>query len=148
MGQETASFLASAIGITFGLILIAALIAVQIFYILSLFKAMNAVPEEKRLFPSWFVWMFLVPLANFVFMWIMVPFGVPKSLGKAVEGNAEAESRAKGLFALGLSLTILVSISWIPVLGIFTGIAAFILWIIYWVKVVSFRRDYLEQTAA
>ncbi len=133
----------------FYLACVVALIVVIILFHVSLYKTMKKVPKDKRLFPAWFVWMMLIPVAGLVFACMMLPWGVPKSIGRAVIGNAKAGKSARSLFGLGLTCVILltiiniISILEIPLLGTLLGIATLIMLIIYWVKVVKFRKVYL-----
>ncbi len=136
----------SVITIIFGVIIgMAVLIIPIIFFSISLYKALKRIPEEKLEFPAWFVWMFLVPVAGYVFLWMMLPFGIPRSFRKAVQNNPEAENRASTLFGLGLTFCILILVSFTPFLAAILGLPTLIILIIYWVKIVQFRRLYLDS---
>jgi cobalamin synthase len=118
-----------------------------LFFCITLYTGMKKVPHEKRRFPAWFVWIFFVPVASIVFMWIMLPFGIPASFSKATEGNVEAEHKTKMLFGIGLAIVILISLSWIHVYAFGGMIAALVLFIIYWVLVAQFKRDHLNKSS-
>jgi hypothetical protein len=124
---------------------ILALYLVRVLFCLSLYKSLRLVPESKLEFPAWFAFMILIPLAGIVFSWMVVPFNIPKSFERAVAGNAEAETKARSLFGIGLTLVILETVAWIPYIGFIAMIPTIVLWIIFWVKVVDFRRNYLEH---
>lgn len=124
--------------------LIATLI-IAILFSWSLYSAMKKVPQEKRAFPAWFCWMFLVPFAGFVFEWIMLPFGIPKSFKQYLPKNQAAQDKAGTLFGVGLAYVILVCLLFIPYINILAGIAALVLFIIYWVQVVSFKNKFLTK---
>ena len=140
-------------GITFGIVILVILaiivgiaaILIAVFFSLSCYKTQKAVPEQYRQFPAWFCWMFLIPLAGYIFQWIMLPFGIPNSLRLYLESNHQAVRDAKTLFGLGLATVILPLLGWIPFVGIGSGIAALVLFIIYWVKVVQFRDRHLQK---
>lgn len=117
----------------------------RIFFILSLSKTMRHVPKQFHVFPQWFLWMLLIPFVEFVFSWIMLPFGIPYAMQAAVPDNPEALRKSKVIFGLGLSLMITISFFIIPYLNLLAMIGAFVLWIIYWVEVVNFRR-YLNSS--
>lgn len=112
----------------------------SLLFILSLAKTMRQVPESFHQFPHWFFWMMLIPVANFIFAWIMLPFGLPNTLQAAVKENPEALKRARALFSLGLALMITTSALIIPFLGLIAIPGAIVLWIIYWVKAVKIRQ--------
>jgi hypothetical protein len=88
--------------------------------------------------------MLLIPFVDFVFSWIMLPFGIPYAMQAAVADNPEALQKDKTIFGLGLSLMITTSLFIIPYLNLLAMIGAFVLWIIYWVAVVNFRQ-YLDS---
>lgn len=127
----------------FTVILALVVLLIAVLFCLSLYSAMKKVPENKRVFPAWFCWMMLVPLANIVFEWIMIPFGLPKTFKAHLPKNAAAQAKAGTLFGVGLAMMILAMCSIIPYLNFLTGPAAIILFIIYWVKVVSFKKRFL-----
>lgn len=126
-------------------VLFIVVLVIQILYLLSLYTAMEAVPESKRAFPSWFVWLMIIPVVGFVFAWIMEPFGLPKSFEALAADNQKMKEDANTLFGLGLAHMILISVSIIPMVGWITVWVAFVIWIIYWVKVVNFRNTYLNN---
>lgn len=123
-------------------VLIAAII-VKIFFCLSLYKAMKKVPEGKRKFPAWFCWMILVPLVNIVFSWIMIPFGIPGSFKNHLSKNKVAKQKAQTLFNVGLAYMILLTMLFIPFVNLLAAIPALVLFIVYWVQIVSFKNEFL-----
>jgi len=113
---------------------------IRIFFILSLCKTMGRVPSQHHKFPRWFLWMFMIPIVGFIFSWIMIPFGVPYTLRNAADDNTELTSRAKSLFVIGLVLMITHCLLILPILNVIALPACFVLWIVYWAKVVSIRK--------
>jgi branched-subunit amino acid ABC-type transport system permease component len=120
-------------------------IIINLFFSWSMYKALKLVPEKNHIFPSWFVWLFIIPLVGFVFHWIMLPFGIPQAFEKTVTGNETAVRSAKQLFLLGLILVVLITMGFIPFLGFVPALAGVIIWIVYWVLVVKFREMYLDS---
>jgi len=132
------------LGILLGGSIFLAIFIVNIFYCWSLFDAMRRLPKEKQLLPAWLCWLILIPIAGIVFNWIMEPFIIPKSFAANFpETDAVVQGKSRSLFGLGLAHVILMTVSIIPVIGFITGIASFIIWIIYWVKVVNFKNEHL-----
>ena len=115
----------------------------MIFFCVSMYSAMQQVPADKQQFPAWLVWLFLIPLASIVLQWIMLPFGLPNSFKNVVGENEAALTQIKSIHGLGLALVILMTITLLPVINVFAGIPTIILWIIYWVKVVKFKKQFL-----
>ena len=120
-----------------------AFIIANIFFSISLYKGLKRIPPEKLLFPAWFVWMFFVPVVGYVFYWLMLPFGVPRSFREAVPDNPAAQKRASTLFGLGLAQCILLIVALNSYVILFLGLPWLIVWILYWLKAVEFRKLYL-----
>ena len=117
------------------------------FFCFSVFKVLKAVPEQHQRFPAWLIWLTLLPIAGLVFIWIMLPFGVPQALKNfSSKEKPEAMADCKVIFSLGLAYAILVTVSIIPLLGLFTLVASFVVLIVYWSQIVSFRKRYLESS--
>lgn len=132
-------------GVVFGgvLAIIILIFIINIFFCLSLYSALKCVPAEKRVFPAWLVWLMLIPIVGIIFAWMMEPFGLPKSFEAVLADNGEAIAKTKVLFGLGLAHVILMTVALFPFLKWIVGIAALIVWIIYWVKVVDFKNKFL-----
>ncbi len=130
------------LGIPIGILVLGVLVA-NIFFCLSLYSAMKKIPEKQRCFPAWFSWMILVPVLHMVFAWIMLPFGIPKSFKQHCKDHQEALAKARSLFGVGLALVILMTLSLLPYVNFATAAATLVLYIIYWVKVVKFKKHYL-----
>jgi len=135
------------IGLIFPLLLILFFIAIMLVRVLfawSLYLTATRIPQQHRLFPSWFCWMTIIPFVGFVFEWLMVPFGIPWGLKKFLSGKTDAIKQINILFGIGLAYTICFSTFFIPVINIITGIGGLVLFIIYWVKVVGIRKEFLD----
>ena len=119
---------------------------VLIFFCFSMFKALQALPAKYHRFPAWFVWLILVPVAGIVFVWIMLPFGIPKAFKHFSDHEKpEAMADCKVIFGLGLAYAILITACMLPFLSLFAFVASFVTLVIYWSQVVSFRKRYLKQ---
>lgn len=115
-------------------------------YCATLFSILRKIPEDKNIFPRWFVWFFLIPIVGFIFQWIMTPFGIPLTLKNATKNNQNAQHVASMLSYLGFFQVLM------PTIGLFIshgtvsaviaalGIAA---WITYWITIVWFSKKYL-----
>lgn len=116
---------------------VVAIFVAYFFFVLSLRKTLKLIPQEYHRFPKWLYWFLLIPVIQVVFMWILLPFGLPHAIKTAYPNNSEAQSKASTLFGVGLAYAILTLAA-----GLFDlfGVAAFGLWIIYWVHVVKVRK--------
>ena len=110
-----------------------------IFYILSLQRALEKCALSSRTLSPGSLWVLLVPLVNLIFHFIVVT-GIARSLGNEFRRrNAVNIEPAPGQ-SIGMAMCICMVCGIVPVLGIFTSIAGFILWIVYWVKIVDYSR--------
>lgn len=119
---------------------------VTIVYCWVLFQIMQRVPRDKHQFPSWFIWLFLIPWIGLVFQLIMLPFGIPNTFKRAFPNNQDAIRDADNLFKMGLTQVVLTVFGMflpIPPINHIASVAGFILWIVYWVMIVKFKNKYL-----
>ncbi len=134
-------------------LLIGSLISIFAF-IGTLYDILRSLPEENLQFPTWFVWLMLIPYAGFIFSWLMQPFGIPNALKKSFPNNPEAISQANTLFGLGFAMQILMTLVFlqacfkvhgIPALSYTVSASSLVLWILYWVKCIKFRNHFLKK---
>jgi cobalamin synthase len=107
------------------------LIAIWFFY--NIYRCVSKIPENQRVFPAWFAWLCLIPVIGYVFMWMVLPFGVGKSLQQ--HENVQIQAKGRTLFGLGLALVILPLLTFIPLVNIFISITMLVLFILYWVNI-------------
>ncbi len=130
------------------LTLIVAILIATFFFCLTLFKILQRVPKENQAFPSWFVWLFLIPWVGFVFQFIMLPFGIPKALKKTFPANQDAIESADILLKLGIAQVVLILMGiLLPIHPInqIVSVLGFGVWIAYWVMAVRFDKQYLRK---
>jgi hypothetical protein len=109
----------------------------------------RSIPKEHHVFPSWFVWFFLIPIVGFVFQWMMLPFGIPMTIKNMFKKNQQAIHDAQWLFKIGLAQVMLASLGLLVHVKIASdifAIAGIVLWVAYWVWAVRFHRKYLCKT--
>lgn len=137
MDESTATLFATIVVIAF---------LFSLFFCISLYGLMKRIPREYHQFPIWFIWLILIPMVGFVFECIMLPFGVPNAIKKAYENDQDAIGYANLLFQFGLAQVIFGFVSFVfrvrPINDVMAGISV-ILWIVYWVLIVRFKRRYL-----
>lgn len=132
-----------------GLIVTAvAIFFITVVYCWVLFQIMQRIPRDKHQFPSWFIWLFLIPWVGLIFQLIMLPFGIPNTFKRAFPNNQNAISAAETLFKLGLAQVILTIFGMflpIPPVNHIAAVTGFVLWIVYWVMIVKFKNAYLKN---
>jgi len=119
------------------------------FFCYSMFKALKLVPENHHQFPAWFTWLMLIPIVGYVFIWIMMPFGIPNAFkNHSAAKDPAALPACKTIANFGLAYAILAILSFIPAFGWILAIIALVLFFIYWSKVITFRKTYLDTKPA
>ena len=119
------------------LILILSIIPL-IFYLLTLQNTFNEISNENRKMPSGQVWLTLIPLFGLVWQFIIVNRMSDSLKAEFVKRNIKVEEDRPGI-GIGLAYCILYCCSIIPFLGVLSGIAGLICWIIYWTKINDYK---------
>lgn len=115
------------------MIIIIALIP-KIFYIITLQRALRRCsPENRRMSPE-NVWLLLIPVFDLVWQFIVVD-NMGKSLAAEFRKRDIRVDETEPGKSIGLAYCILSVVSFIPFVGILTGIASFVLWILYWIRI-------------
>ena len=129
-----AGFLASFFIFLGALVLLALL--PQIFFLLTLHKALGRCRRQYRTQEPGMVWLALVPFVNLAWIFINVV-----RVAESLEGEFRARrwhSRNEDYgYGIGIAYCCLALASIIPYCGAVFGIAAFVCWIMYWVKVAN-----------
>lgn len=126
--------IAAAIGLT-----------IAIFYFLNLQNTLKqCAPQNRKMEPA-MVWLALIPLFNYYWHF---------RIAADIADSLAAEYRMRGLplteerpgYNVGMAYAILSCcgiLSWVgvPVLPQLAGLAAFICWIIYWVRMAGYKRE-------
>ncbi|HEX5339285.1 MAG TPA: hypothetical protein VFX47_00210 [Gammaproteobacteria bacterium] len=119
-------------------------LVVFILYLITLMNVFNAVSPANRKLEPGLVFLLLIPIFNLVWNFIVV--------GK-LRDSLQAEYAARDLqggdfgYGVGLAMSILFVCSIIPLLGLLAAIAAFICWIIFWVKMAGYRKTLTPAAA-
>lgn len=129
---------AGMIGVFLVFILVVALLSLlpTIFYLVTLQKALSRCQTHNRAMDPGLVWLMLIPFFNIIWHFFVV-INLSDSLEREfIERGLQSEP-APGR-SLGLAVCILNVCSIIPYLGVLSGLAGFVCWIIYWVKIADF----------
>lgn len=109
-----------------------------ILYLKTLQDTLKEISVENRMLPPTNVWLLLIPLFNLVYIFFVVK-AISDSLyleyAKYGIGNTE-----KPTYNVGLAMAILHICFIIP----FAGLAGFICWILYWIKVNDCRKEIIN----
>ncbi len=111
----------------------------NLFFVLSVRKTLKMIPKKDHTFSMALLWLMIVPGVGYIFEWIMLPFGVPRTIESFFMGSDQRIERHHALFfGLGLSAVILD-------IGVF-GAISLILKIIYWSFAVNLRHHIEVRT--
>ncbi|MGB6020030.1 MAG: hypothetical protein WBF77_10615 [Sulfurimonadaceae bacterium] len=128
----------STLGGFFAVLMIASFI-VQVLYLLSIVKTINAVKTEHSSSSSILPWFILVPVIG----WIVAIVVVMKLSGDYKLYVQKHEIKElymnNGGQTKGLVTYISFLLFFVPVLNIFTSIVGFIAWIMYWIELGNMR---------
>ena len=112
-------------------------IAIVIFYILTMQKALNLAGERHQKMQPGMVWLMLIPLFNLVWHFFVVK-NVSESIKSwAAERGAKVDDAG---YTVGLIACIAQCCGIVPVVNILAGPVGFVCMIIWWVKVAGFNK--------
>ena len=114
-------------------ILLGLAIIPYILYLLTLQNTLKAISPQNRKMQPGQVWLLLIPLFNYIWNFIVVS-RISESIA-AEYSSRNIQFEPKPTYNIGIAFSILICCGIIPIINIFTGIAAIICWIIYWVQV-------------
>ena len=110
-----------------------------ILFLLTLQRALERCSPECRTTSPGTVWLMLIPLFNIVWEFLLV-MRIAESLENEFKKRNMPHEPKPGQ-SIGLAMCILSVCGIIPILGILAGIAGFVCWILYWVKIYGFSND-------
>jgi hypothetical protein len=128
--------------IFFGVLAILFLPAV--FYLLTLKRTLEACSPENRKTEPNLVWLSLIPLFGIVWQFILVD-KIALSLQAEFQSRNIRVDEARPGYTIGMVYCALFCSTIIPILGMFTGIAGFVCWIVYWSKINGYKGQ-LDRT--
>lgn len=108
------------------------------FFAYAMHKTLALIAVEDRLFPIWCSWLMVIPKLGIIFQWLMVPFGLPKSLKAHMPNHEALIAKSDKLFKLGLGIAICSTL--MLVLGFLMLIPTVILLVLYWVELSEARK--------
>lgn len=110
----------------------------RVFYLYTLQKTLEKInPQNREMSPN-NVWFELIPVFNLVWQFFNVIY-VSNALKKEFNANNVKLNEERPAYSIGIACCILTCISVIPIIGLLTIIAAFICWVVFWVKISSYK---------
>ena len=108
----------------------------EIFFIITMQKALQRCAPENQVMSPGSTWLMIIPLFNLAWSFVLVT-QMASSLEREFRSRNIPVEPAPGK-SIGLAWCILLLCAFIPILGIFCGIAAIVCWILYWIKISGF----------
>ncbi|MBT2866598.1 hypothetical protein JQK19_05020 [Chromobacterium violaceum] len=136
MNDNSALVILPGMGIMVLVVAGALVLAVSIFYFLTLHQTMNSVDETRRPLAGGLIWLALVPGLGLI--WYMVYILLLSSALK--KELAQRQLPGNGAFGVSLALVILQVLCFIPYVNLLAAIPALVLWIVHWVKMAGYRK--------
>jgi hypothetical protein len=129
----------SELGLIFlALALVALILIPKIFYLITLQSTLRAISEENRKMPPNNVWLQLIPLFGIVWHFIII-----KNMADSISAEANFKNikidEQKPAYNIGLAMCILDCFFIIPYLNFLTGVASLICFILYWIKINTYK---------
>jgi len=131
LGDTEAYLILGAVGI-----FVVVMLAVQIFYLMTLSKCLSRISSDNRRMEPGQVWLNLIPCFNIVWLFITVS-RISDSLDNEYYSRGY---RPDGDFGknLGTMYNIFNLCSAIPYIGFLFSMIGFVMWILYWVKIAGY----------
>ncbi len=120
-----------------GLLMLAIGIAIVVFYILTMQKALKLAGDQHRKMEPGMVWLLLIPLFNLVWHFFVV-----KNVSESIKSWAAANGKTvdDAGYTVGLIACIAHCCGIIPFVNFIAGPVGLVCMIIWWVKVAGFNK--------
>ena len=110
-----------------------------ILFLVNLQNTLTACSQENRAMEPGLVWLNLIPIFSlFWIFWTVIK--IRDSLQKEYESRSLDTKEVTDTYNMGLALAISSVAGIIPAIGLVTGIAALVFFIMYWVKTSGCRK--------
>ena len=144
LGIGLGSFLAANI-LFFIIFILFVLFLPYIFFLIHLSKIFNKCSVKNKKMDGGLVWLLLIPIFNIGWLFYVI-IKLRDSLQDEFKSRNFESDDPEFSFSIGLAYAITTACSIIPVFGIFCSLAAFILWIVYWIKINKYSTQLNLQT--
>jgi len=140
----------AAAGVVISILIFGLGVGLIVWFILTVRSAVILVPEDRRKFSLWLLWLLLIPVVNYFVAWFLIPFAIPKTL-EAGNGSSRSKKVTKHLFQLGLAVQILPIIhflaAWSQLGELILSAVSVVLIVIYWIIVYKYKQRFLAFVA-
>jgi hypothetical protein len=122
------------------LVVLGLMVIPQIFYLLTMQRTLKAISLENRKIEPNQVWLSLIPLFGLIWNFIMISRVADSLQSEFKKRNIHTNEEKPG-YSIGLTYSTLFCCSIIPILGSIAAIVGLVCWIIYWVKINTYKTE-------
>lgn len=124
-------------GFTTILLIVAAILVPMVLYFLTLQRVMNKLSPANKPFAGELIWIGIVPGIGPI--WHLVYIAM---LSNAIQKDYTAAGQTNnGAMPIAIASIVAAVLCVIPLINLIAIVAAFVLWIIYWVKMADYNRQ-------
>jgi len=110
-----------------------------IFFLLTLYNTLSKCAPGFRTMEPGLVWLLLIPFFHLVWNFFVV-MAIGRSLANEYARRGIPSPEPLPGQPIGIAMSVCTCCCIIPVLGALSALAAFVLWIIYWIKVAEYSQ--------
>ena len=121
-----------------GLVFAGTFLVIAVFYLGLLARILKKCSPPTRTMEPGLVWLLLIPLVSSIWIFFVV-IALAKSLGNEFRLRNIPADNEPGK-SIGIGMAVCGACSFIPIVNLLTGPIAFVLWIVYWVKMAGYSK--------
>jgi hypothetical protein len=113
-------------------------ITAYVLFLVTLYKTLKRIAPENRLAEPGHAWLMFIPFFSLVWAFIFYP-----KLCDSIKNEFEARDISDGsdyARGIGFGTAILGVMAFVPVLGAFGSLIAFVLFVVFWVKIAGYNK--------
>ena len=115
-------------------------IVVWIFFLNHLSNTLAVINQQNRYMEPWKVWLNLVPILNFVWIFVTVHYVSNSIRLSRVHSDADITGAETGFYGQGIAMAIFLILALIPIAGLVFWPLFIITWALYWRNTYRFRQ--------
>ncbi len=110
-----------------------------VFFLRTLQTTLDRISGHNRAMPPNQVWFTLIPLFGFIWQFIVVARVADSLQAEFTERKILLDEERPG-YRTGITYCILFCCGVLPIIGGFALLAGFVVWVIYWLKIVGYKK--------